>query len=188
MKDLKNLINLTFWVVICFFPLSQAESNAQVIKMSAKQLTKESTAVLYGKCTGKRCEWNENNSIIYTYVTIATEEYVKGNLGSQPVVAVPGGRVGDIIYEVSEMPVFTEGEEVVAFICTGPSGKNLVTGGYQGKMKIIKDKLTGKRMVEDIGIMDEDEEQNRAPGQIRKALRMQLEEFVSKLKGYMKNN
>ena len=121
-------------------------------------------------------------------MTVVPEEYIKGNLGSEAVITVPGGQVGDILYEVSEMPVFVEGEEVVAFIWTSPSGKNLVTGGYQGKMKIIKDKLTGKRMIEDIGIMDEDEVQNRAPGQIRKAIRMQLEEFVGKLKGYMKNN
>jgi len=188
MKTLKTIFSLTCWLVICFLFVPSIESKSQVITMSAKELTKESNAVLYGKCIGKRCEWNENRSIIYTYVTIAPEEYVKGNLGSQPVVAVPGGRVGDIIYEVSEMPVFNEGEEVVAFIWTSPSGKNLVTGGYQGKMKIIKDKLTGKRMIENIGLMDETDLQNLAPGQIRKALRMQLEEFVSKLKGYMKNN
>ena len=33
-------------------------------------------------------------------------------------------------------------------------GKNLVTGGYQGKMKIEKDSKTGKKMVEVTGIMD----------------------------------
>jgi hypothetical protein len=85
------------------------------------------------------------------------------------------------------MPVFTEGEDVMAFIWTSPSGKNLVTGGFQGKMKIIKDKLTGKRIIEDIGIMDGTDVQNLAPGQVRKALRMKLEDFVAKLKGYMKH-
>ena len=86
------------------------------------------------------------------------------------------------------MPVFTEGEDVVAFIWTNPSGKNLVTGGFQGKMKIIKDKLrTGKRMVEGIGIMDNTELQNLVPGQVRQAIKMQLEDFVKKLKGYRKH-
>jgi hypothetical protein len=187
MKDLKMFINLTCWVIICFFLFSSTESKAQVLQTSVQEMTNESTAVLYGKCTSKRCEWNDNRSIIYTYVTIAPEEYLKGNLGSEAVIAVPGGRVGDIIYEVSEMPVFTEGEEVVAFIWTNPSGKNLVTGGFQGKMKIIKDKLSGKRIIEDVGIMDETDLQHLAPGQVRKAIRMQLEEFIGKLKGYMKH-
>ena len=187
MKNLKKIITLTLWVFICFLIFPNRESKAQVLQMSAEEMTNESTAVLYGKCTQKRCEWNENKSIIYTYITIAPEEYVKGNLGSEAVIAVPGGRVGDIIYEVSEMPVFTEGEDVVAFIWTSPSGKNLVTGGFQGKLKIIKDKLTGKRIIEDIGIMDETEMQHLAPGQVRKAIRMHLEDFIAKLKGYMKH-
>ncbi len=164
MKTLKKIFSLTCWLVFVFFLFHQSESKSQVMKMSAEELTKESTAVFYGKCTGKRCEWNENRSIIYTYVTIVPEEYIKGNLGSQAVIAVPGGRVDDIIYEVSEMPVFTEGEEVVAFIWTNPSGKNLVTGGFQGKMKIEKDKNTGKRMVLGAGNMDKMEPQTQAPG------------------------
>ncbi len=185
MKSLKKIIKLTYLVVGLLF-LPAIESRSQVLEMSAEDLTKESTAVLYGKCIQKRCEWSENKSIIYTYITIAPEEYIKGNLGSEAVIAVPGGQVGDIIYEVSEMPVFTEGEDVMAFIWTSPSGKNLVTGGFQGKMKIMKDQLTGKRMVEDIGAMDASELLNRAPGQVRKVIRMQLEDFVGKLKGYMK--
>ncbi len=60
--------------------------------------------------------------------------------------------MGDIIYEVSDMPVFTEGEEVMAFVRTNPAGKNLVTGAYQGKMKIDKDKKTGKKMIIGTGL------------------------------------
>lgn len=186
MKDLKKLLNLTCWVIICFLILSESDSKAQVKKMSAKDMTEVSTAVLYGKCTNKRCEWNENKSIIYTYVTIAPEEYIKGNLGSEAIITVPGGRVDDIIYEVSEMPAFTEGEEVVAFIWKNPRGKNLVTGGFQGKIKIEKDKTTGIRMVQG-SIIDDAETQMPPTGQVKKTERMQLEDFVGKLKGYAKN-
>jgi len=167
--------------------LSEAVSTAQVKKMTHKDMTEVSTAVLYGKCTNKRCEWNEKKSIIYTYVTIAPEEYIKGNLGSEAVITIPGGRVGDIIYEVSEMPAFTEGEEVVAFIWKNPRGKNLVTGGFQGKIKIEKDKKTGKRMVQVNTITEEVETLARVPGQVKKAEKMVLEDFVVKLKGYMKH-
>ena len=186
MKDRKKIINLTCWLFICFLLLSQAESNAQVKEMSAEELTNESTAVLYGKCSKIKSEWNETKDIIFTYVKVVPEEYIKGNLGSEAVIAVPGGRVGDIIYEVSDMPIFIEGEEIVAFIWTNPAGKNLVTGGYQGKMKIEKDKKTGKRMVSGAGI-EEGETGVQAPGQVKKAEKVQLEDFVVKLKGYAKN-
>jgi hypothetical protein len=188
MKNLKKIISITCLMIICLLFIPAGEIKSQVLQMSAEELTNESTAVFYGKCIGKRSEWNENRSIIYTYVTIAPEEYIKGNLGSQAVIAVPGGRVDDIIYEVSEMPVFTEGEEVVAFIWTNPSGKNLVTGGFQGKLKVETDKNSGKRMVLGAGNMDKKEPHSQAPGQIKKAENMQLEDFVGKLKGYMMNN
>ena len=178
MKDLKKFINLTFWVIICFLLLTQKESNAQVIKMTAKDLTERSTAVLYGKCSKVKSEWNANKDLIFTYVTVVPEEYVKGNLGSEAVITIPGGQVDDIRYEVSEMPLFVEGEEIVAFIWTNPAGKHLITGGYQGKMKIEKDSKTGERMVQEAGA------EVQAPGQVKK---MQLEDFVVKLKGWAKN-
>jgi hypothetical protein len=179
MKDLKKIINLICWVIICSQLLSMQESKAQVIKMSDKDLTERSTAVLYGKCSKVKSEWNDKKDLIFTQVTLVPEEYIKGNLGSEAVITVPGGQVDDILYEVSEMPVFIEGEEVVAFISTNSGGKNLVTGGYQGKMKIEKDKKTGKRMVQGSGA------EIHAPGQIKKAEK--LEEYIVKLKGWAKN-
>jgi hypothetical protein len=186
MKNLKKFLILTCELIISFFLLSQTESKSQVIKMSAKDLTSKSTAVLYGKCSKVKCEWNDKKNKIYTYVTVVPEAYIKGNLGSEVTLTVPGGQVGNIKYEVSDMPLFVEGEETVAFVWTNPAGKNLVTGGYQGKMKIEKDSKTGKRMVSGTGI-EEAETGVQAPGQVKKIEKMQLEDFVTKLKGYMKN-
>lgn len=174
---MKNLIRLSghaTWLLIIFLLVQVTDGRAQLKKMSDKDLTDESTAVFYGKCSRKTSNWDENHRIIYTYVTIVPEEYLKGNLGSEVVVAVPGGQVGDIIYEVSEMPVFNEGEEVVAFVWKHPSGKNLVTGGSLGKMKIEKDLKTGKRWVKT--------KEDDFPGNGES-----LENFVAKVKGYMKH-
>lgn len=190
MKNLKKLINLTCWMIICFLLLSPIESMGQVKNMSAKDLTEKSTAVLHGKCKKLNSEWNEDRSIILTYVTIEPEEYIKGNLGSEVIVTVPGGRVDNIIYEVSEMPVFTEGEEVVAFIWTNPAGKNLVTGGFKGKMKIETDKKTGKKMVEGYDIEEEVETEGQVlddPSKPAKPDKVKLEDLVTKLKEWAKN-
>jgi len=187
MKKMKKIIKLICLLSICILFLPKTESISQIKKMSAKDLTEESTAILYGKCSKIRSEWSADRSIIYTYITIQPEEYVKGNLGSEAVIAVPGGRIDDIIYEVSEMPIFTEGEEVMAFIWTNPSGKNLVTGGYLGKMKIEKDSKTGKRMVHGFDIEEDNESialDIDKPGKPEKVL---LEDFVTRLKGYGKN-
>ena len=158
--------------------------------MSAKDLTKNPLLCFMANAPKIKCEWNENKSIIYTYVTVVPEEYIKGNLGSEAVIAVPGGRVGDIIYEVSDMPIFTEGEDVMAFIWTNPAGKNLITGGSQGKMRIDKDPKTGKRMVHgsSAAIVTEYEGQGfEKPDKPSKPEKAQLEDFVKKLKGYAKH-
>ena len=187
MKDLKKTFNLTCRLLMCFLFFPVADSTAQVIEMSAKDLTNQSTAVFYGKCSKKKSEWNENKSIIYTYVTVVPEAYIKGNLGSEVTIAVPGGQVGDIIYEVSDMPIFVEGEEIVAFVRTNPAGKNLVTGGSQGKLKIGKDKKTGKKMVYGTGLGIESDVQSQGTTKTRRPERVKLEDFIDKVKEYMKN-
>ena len=187
MKNLKKFLNLTCWLIISFLFFQTKESNAQVQEMSAQDLTTASTAVFYGKCSKKESKWNDKKSIIFTYVTVVPEAYIKGSLGTEVVITVPGGQVGDILYEVSEMPVFIEGEDVMAFTWKNPAGKILVTGGYQGKMKIEKDKKTGKRMVHTSGIKVEPDTQTQSNGKTTKPEKIQLEDFVTKVKGYAKN-
>jgi hypothetical protein len=160
--------------MVLFLSAPLVEVKGQLKKMSDQDLTVESTAVFHGKCSQVKSDWNENRDMILTSVTLLPEEYMKGNLGGEVVVMVPGGRVGDIVYEVSEMPVFTEGEEVVAFVWRNPSGKNLITGGSQGRLKIRKDDLTGKKVVLK---KEKDEKDADEP----------LESFVAKVKGYAKN-
>jgi hypothetical protein len=186
MKNLIKLSNLACWLLVGFLLIPVAGIKAQVKKMSSKDMTEVSTAVLYGKCKKIKCEWNENRSAIFTYVTIAPEGYIKGNLGLEVVITVPGGRVDDILYEVSETPFFIQDEEVVAFIWKNPSGKNLITGGFQGKMKIEKDEKSGKRYVNDTDEVSENEQANQGSGNENKSSKVELDEFVVKLKGYLK--
>ena len=187
MKSLKKTIRLTFYLSICFLVFSVTDTIAQVKQMSAQDLTTASTAVFYGKCSKKSCDWDANHRIIYTYVTVVPDEYLKGNLGSSAVIAVPGGQVGNIIYEVSDMPIFTEGEEVMAFVRTNTAGKNLLTGGFQGKMKMEKDNKTGKWTVSGTVPETQTGAQNQGINQTVSPVREKLEDFIAKVKAYLKN-
>jgi hypothetical protein len=182
MKSLNKIFGKPWWCLTGFLLLGGTGSLAQVKEMSAGELTKESSAVFYGKCSKITTQWNDKKSMILTSVTIVPEAYIKGNLGTSAVITVPGGQVGDIIYEVSDMPFFSVGEEVMAFVWTNPAGKNLVTGGFQGKMKIEKDAKTGKRMVQTGGITVEAGSQTS--DMTTKPEKIQLEDFVTKIKGY----
>ena len=188
MKTYRSTIPMAFMLLVCLLILIPIESRAQLRMISAEDLTKESTAILHGKCSQVKSEWNKEKDIIFTTVTIIPEEYLKGNLGSEALITVPGGQVGDIIYEVSEMPLFIEGEEVFAFVWKHPSGKNLITGGNQGKMKIEKDKMTGKRSVKGAAVetMEVTAKKGTANEKPLKPNKVLLEDFTSEVKGYLK--
>jgi hypothetical protein len=147
MKAQIRVIGLTLLLFTSSQLMFQVRCEAQVKNMTAEELALESTSILYGKCTNMESAWTENNEMIFTTVTVVPEYYLKGNMGSEVTITVPGGQVGDIVYEVSEMPAFQKDEEVFTFIWKHASGKNLITGGYLGKLKIDTDAQTGRRTV-----------------------------------------
>lgn len=147
MKSIKRIARLYSALFICMFLLGTTGLNGQVLQRSVEEMTHDSKTILYGTCTSIESLWDEKHERIHTEIQVKAEGYVKGAQGSNLTITVPGGRVGNIMYEVSDMPSFTEGEEFVAFLSKHSSGRNLVTGAVQGKLKIYKNANTGKRQV-----------------------------------------
>lgn len=124
-----------------------SDARAQARKMSLEELTRTSTAVVVGEAESSRSFWNDSRTQILTEVTIRVEEPVTGGVRDEVTITIPGGRVGNTLYEVSDMPVFVDGEEVVVFLWEHPSGKQLVTGGSQGKLQVVRDDGGSKTVV-----------------------------------------
>jgi hypothetical protein len=201
MKTPSKIIAPAFVLLAVIIWITPDTAWAQVKKMTAQELTLESSSILYGKCIKTESAWTEDRRMILTTVTIVPEKYLKGNLGGEVQITVPGGRVGNIIYEVSEMPAFQKGEEVFAFIWQHPSGMNLVTGGYQGKMQITADKKTGqktltgkhlgktvpKRLVTEPVVTGKEStkvlKETTLP--ITKSARVSLDDFTQEIQGYL---
>ena len=78
--------------------------------------------------------WNDKHDKIFTRVKISVDMTIKGESSNEKVILIPGGRVGNIIYEVSDMPVFAEGEETVVFLWQHPSGENLRSCRHWGRI------------------------------------------------------
>jgi hypothetical protein len=151
--------------------LAGQRSLAQARTASLKEMTETSHAIFTGTCVKKVSAWNEKRTKIFTQVSIRTGDLIKGNPGTEVLVTVPGGRVGNATYEVSDMPVFTEGEEVLLFLWKHPSGMNLVTGALQGKLTVVQDRATGKKVVQGASFLLES-----ATGQGGQALRKTAQE------------
>lgn len=147
MKSKKKTAGFFTGLIIFMFVTGMTTLNGQVIKKTVEEMTHDSRTILYGTCIGTESLWDEKHERIHTEILVQAEGYLKGPQGSVVTITVPGGRVDNILYEVSDMPFFTEGEECVVFLSKHSSGRNLVTGAVQGKLKVYKDPNTGKRLV-----------------------------------------
>jgi len=161
--------------------LSPRETKSQAHATSLEELTRTSTAVVLGKTTRMESYWNEEQTRIFTEVTIQVEEQVKGQGEAETTITVPGGRIGNTLYEVSDMPVFVEGEQMLVFLWRHPSGRQLVTAGTQGKLSVVEDRQPGKRVVVGMSRLFQ-QEAGKTDGSPSSRVRIPLDEVLQTVK------
>jgi len=139
-----------------------------VIKMSLRDLAKNSDTIVMGRVEDASARYDANKEI-YTYITIKVMDPVKGLKAEHGKNAAPdqfvtirqiGGIVGNIASVVPGMPKFTKGEEVVVFLSKkDAAGYPWVMGLQQGKYSVVTDDQGTKHVrneLEDLGLMNTD--------------------------------
>jgi len=128
-----------------------AQGSALMIEMSIEELTYEADAILTGRVKDMESRWNEEKTLIYTYVTVSVTEYIEMipeiEELKEVIVKVRGGEVGDIGVKVSDTPEFMRGEEVFLFLRRDRIEKLpifRVAGLFQGKYTIEEGKVKNK--------------------------------------------
>lgn len=119
------------------------------------RLVKEADVVAVCKVTAATAEWEGPNSRIVTRVTMAVDEYLKGNAGSVITITAPGGEVDGVGEWYSHSPRFVKDEDVVVFAGRDARGDFRIKGGAEGKLSIKKDDLTGKRRISEQATLDD---------------------------------
>ena len=95
MKKLISFKNYSFLFVFTFLLFAQISFGTILEKMDTEKLTKKSHLIIIAKVTNIRCEWDEQWKLIFTYVTVSTDQYIKGNsLKNEIEIMFPGGIVG----------------------------------------------------------------------------------------------
>jgi len=125
--------------------------SALMVRKSIEELTSQADSILIGKVEKIESRWNEEKTLIYTYVTISVKQYTKALSGAgevqEIIIRVRGGEVGDIGLRVSDTPQFREGEEVFLFLRMEEVPVFLVAGLFQGKYTIeegrVKNRILG---------------------------------------------
>src|SRR5262249_9617007 len=105
-------------------------------------------SVVIGRVISITSSFNPRHSDINTYVRIALDEVLKGDITAPEIVLrEPGGRDGDTLAVVFGAPEFTRGERVLLYLDTWPDGSLRVYQMFLGKFSIAWDSRTGRSTV-----------------------------------------
>jgi len=138
-------------------------AQALMIDMSLDDLAPGADAILIGTVVETTSGWNSTHTMICTSVTLSVEECLKGNIaaGTDVVISVPGGQVGEITQTISDMPGFYVGERTLVFLNKLPAEKinqvaalqkgvaadvYQVYGCYQGKFSVDNGMVGGMKV------------------------------------------
>lgn len=112
-------------------------------------IARSSDNIVVAKCISAESKWNEQGSLIYTYITFQVQDNVKGETKEENLtLRFLGGRVGDTVQSVPDIPQFSENEEVLLFL--GPknrSGYQTLSSIQNGVLRIKTDSKTGKKFI-----------------------------------------
>ncbi|HEX9657006.1 MAG TPA: hypothetical protein VGB89_08870 [Bacteroidota bacterium] len=125
-------------------------SRAQSKSMATEELARRADVIVVGKVTAVQSEWNADRSRIYTTVTVAIDQNIKGQGNPISVtISTPGGEIGGVGEWYSHTPKFKVDEEVVVFAEREKGGRLIVSGGDQGKLTVMNEESTGSKTVID---------------------------------------
>jgi hypothetical protein len=149
---------MTALVLVLFITIMGTSENAAalMLEMSLEELASGADSIIVGHVLHRKSHWNRDRTEIYTRIVVSTEERLKGSANSDRIaIAVPGGKIGDTLVEVTDTPDFSIGEKVVIFIRPLPdkqvaedglvnTGDDapwfVIHGGFQGKFSVLDDK------------------------------------------------
>lgn len=153
-----------------------------VVKRDFPQLVGRAEQIVVGTVTDIRNELDQSGTP-WTLVTLADLTVLKGDVGQTLTLRIYGGRAGDVIVDVPDMPQFTIGERAMVFVAGNGKTVCPLVGVWQGRFHVRTDPERGVDVVEDaqhqpvVGLAGT--ELQRAPLQPRAATQpaMTLDEF-----------
>jgi hypothetical protein len=102
-------------------------------------------AIIVGKCSATRSDWDASHRWIVTYSTFQVEKALKGQPVNEITVVMPGGQVGSLHQGTVGIPEFHAGQSNVLFVQQTPLGPT-VAFADQGAYDVATDSK-GTRVV-----------------------------------------
>lgn len=127
-------------------------------KLSLQQLVKEADLIVKARVQDVSTQETPDRSNLTTVVMLAVEQQWKGPNVSTVIVRLPGGSAGEITQRVMGQPEFSLDEEVILFLKKQADGRYATVGGKQGKFTVTTDSQKGKKIVEDVTGMKQEQD------------------------------
>jgi hypothetical protein len=118
-----------------------------VMPMTFEELVGEATAVVYARVADVRGRWTTDRGRIESVVTVEALRYLKGNLGDQIAMRLPGGEAGGFVNLIPGAPVLREGDLVVLFLAARGPAILTPVGLTQGVFRVMVDPRAGTAVV-----------------------------------------
>lgn len=112
---------------------------SQIIPRTLPELAAGAELIFVGRCEAVTPRWNDDRSLILTSSRFRVLRALKGNPGTTITLDELGGTVGGIGMEVSGVPRFRVGEEVLLFVHRTELGRWQTYGAVQGKFSLERD-------------------------------------------------
>lgn len=131
--------------VLLILPVALAATVIAPIEF--RELVTTTPVIVHGHVTDIRSMFADGRRSVDTYVTLAADEYLKGDLGDHVTFRIPGGEIGRYRTVFIGAPEFKTGDEVVLFLRTPRAELPFIVGLNQGVYRVLPDRATGRRMV-----------------------------------------
>jgi hypothetical protein len=134
-------------VIACLCATAAPLSALTVKPLTFPELVQDSIAVVHGRVTDVRGQWTPDRRGIESLLVVDAMDYLKGGLGEQITVRVPGGEMGGFANVIPGAPRFAPGDRVVLFLKANGPSIPIITGTTQGVYRVRTDARTGDAVV-----------------------------------------
>jgi hypothetical protein len=127
-------------LTVAFVCLLAAAPRATVlVPADLAELSHDARAIARGQVVRVDAQWTEDRRTVETVVTLATEQYLKGDLGGVVRFRVPGGTMGRYRNIVVGAPRFSVGDRVIVFLGANGPRVPYVLGLNQGVYRVVEE-------------------------------------------------
>ena len=133
---------------VIFLAMAGGSANAiTVVPITFEALVEQSTAIVYARVADVRGQWTADRRSIESIVALEPLRYLKGDLGEELLMRLPGGEAGGMAQVLPGAPVVRAGDLVVLFLgARGPAIPSPL-GLTQGVFRATVDARSGTVLI-----------------------------------------